>query len=77
MPSSNGTPIYSTFAGAVEVVDIKVNVGDSVSKGQVIAQVEAMKAQHDIKSPKDGKVETVHVAIGDEVDSTKPIVTIS
>ncbi len=76
-PPSNGTPIYSTFAGAVEVVDIKVKVGDSVTKGQVVAQVEAMKAQHDIKSPRDGKVDTIHVKIGDEVDATKPILTIS
>jgi pyruvate carboxylase subunit B len=75
-PSANGTPIYSTFAGAVEVVDIKVKVGDSITRGQVVAAVEAMKAQHDIKSPSDGKVSEVHVSIGDEVDSTKPILTI-
>jgi len=76
-PSTNGTPIYSTFAGQVEVVDIKVKVGDSVTKGQVVAQVEAMKAQHDIKTPIPGKVTSIHVAIGDEVDSTKPILTVS
>ncbi len=76
-PSTNGTPIYSTFAGQVEVVDIKVKVGDSVTKGQVVAQVEAMKAQHDIKTPIPGKVTSIHVAIGDEVDSTNPILTVS
>lgn len=76
-PSRNGTPVYSTFAGEVEVVDIKVKIGDVVSKGQVVAQVEAMKAQHDIKSPCDGTVATIHVSIGDEVDSSKPILTIS
>jgi len=76
-PSTNGTPIYSTFAGAVEVVDIKVRVSDLITKGQVVATVEAMKAEHDIKSPRDGKVSEVHVNIGDEVDSTKPILTIT
>jgi pyruvate carboxylase subunit B len=75
--ATNGTPIYSTFAGQVEVVDIKVKIGDSVTKGQVVAQVEAMKAQHDIKTPIPGKVTSIHVAIGDEVDSTKPILTVS
>ena len=75
--SSNGTPVFSTFAGEVEVTNIKVKIGDTVSKGQVVAQVEAMKAQHDIKSPCDGKVASIHVKIGDEVDSTKPILTIS
>jgi pyruvate carboxylase subunit B len=76
-PSQDGTQVFSTFAGAVEVVDIKVKVGDSVTKDQVVAQIEAMKAQHDIKSPLDGKVTAVHVEIGDEVDSSKPIMTIS
>ncbi len=76
-PSANGMPVYSTFAGQVEVVDIKVKVGDTVTKGQVVAQVEAMKAQHDIKTPIPGKVTSIHVAIGDEVDSTKPILTVS
>lgn len=77
VPPTNGTPIYSTFAGSVEIVDIKVNVGDAVTRGQIVAQVEAMKATHDIKSPQDGKVESINVQIGDEIDSTKPILTIA
>jgi len=75
--SSNGTPVHSTFAGMVEVVDILVKLGDPVSKGAVVAAVEAMKAKHDIKAPTDGKVSAIHVDIGDEIDSTKPIMTIS
>ncbi|HUU44660.1 MAG TPA: biotin/lipoyl-containing protein [Acidobacteriota bacterium] len=74
---TNGTPIRSTFAGLVEVVDILVKVGDNVSKGQVVAAVEAMKAKHDIKAPRDGKVSNIDVAIGDEIDSTRPIMSIS
>jgi len=42
-----------------------------------VAKVEAMKAEHDIVSPEKGKVTAVHVAIGDEVDSSKPLITIS
>ena len=76
-PAKVGSQVYSTFAGAVEVSDIKVKVGDSVTKGQVVACVEAMKAQHDILSPCDGNVSAIHVAIGDEVDSTKPLLSIS
>jgi pyruvate carboxylase subunit B len=74
--SGNGTPIYSSFAGSVEVVDIMVKVGDTVSKGQVVAAVEAMKAKHDIKSPIDGAVSSINVSIGDEIDSSKPILTV-
>ncbi len=76
-PVSGGTKVMSSFAGLVEVVDILVKVGDTVSKGHVIAAVEAMKAKHDIKSPCDGKVTSIDVAIGDEIDSTKPIMTIA
>ncbi len=75
--SSNGTPVFSTFAGMVEVVDVMVKVGDAVSEGQIVAAVEAMKARHDIKASCSGKVSTVNVGIGDEIDSSKPILTIS
>jgi pyruvate carboxylase subunit B len=75
--AQNGEAIYSTFAGAVDIVDILVKVGDTVSKGQVIAHVEAMKAKHDIKAPRDGKVTLISVEIGDEIDSTCPILTLS
>jgi pyruvate carboxylase subunit B len=74
--SSGGTPVFSTFAGAVEVVDIVKGVGDRVAEGDVIAVVEAMKATHDIRSPVGGTVQAVHVAIGKEIDRTTPIMTI-
>ncbi len=76
-PAAGGTPIFSTFAGSVEVVDILVKVGDKVNEGQVIAHIEAMKAKHDIKATCGGTVSAVHVSIGDEIDSTKPIVSIA
>jgi biotin carboxyl carrier protein len=76
-PSPNGTKIYSTFAGSVEVVDVLVRVGDKVTEGAVIAEVEAMKAKHDIRSPRAGTVSAVHVSPGREIDSTMPIVTIA
>lgn len=76
-PASGGTKIYSTFAGSVEVVDILVKVGDTVKEGAVIAQVEAMKAKHDIRTPKAGTVTAVHVSAGREIDSSAPIVTIA
>jgi len=75
--SSNGTPVHSTFAGLVEVVDILVKEGETVSKGHVVAAVEAMKAKHDIKAPVDGRISAIHVKIGDEIDASKPIMTIA
>ncbi len=75
--ATNGTTVHSVFQGQVEVVDILVKEGDSVTEGQVVAAVEAMKAKHNIKSPAAGKVTKVHVGIGDEIDSSQPIMTIS
>jgi pyruvate carboxylase subunit B len=75
--ATGGRPVHSTFAGLVEIVDVLVGVGDRVDEGGVIAKVEAMKAQHDIRSPFAGSVTAVHVKIGDEIDSSKPIVTIA
>jgi len=70
-------PVHSAFSGMVEVVDIVVEVGDLVSKGQVVAAVEAMKATHDIKAPCTGQISSIEAKIGDEIDSSRPIMTIS
>ena len=75
--SEGGTPVFSGFGGEVEVIDILVKEGASVSKGMIVASVEAMKAQHDIKAPCDGTVSSVDVRIGDEIDATQCILTIS
>jgi pyruvate dehydrogenase E2 component (dihydrolipoamide acetyltransferase) len=60
----------------VEVADILVSVGDSVAVGQAVAKIEAMKATHDIRAPFAGVVSAIHVEIGDEVDSSTPIMTL-
>ena len=75
--AKTGTPVYSVFAGEVEVIDILVKVGDSVTEGMVVASIEAMKAQHDIKAPCAGTVSSVNVRIGEEIDQSKSILTIS
>jgi len=74
---AGGEPVHSTFAGKVEITDILVKVGDQVQKGSIIAQIEAMKATHDIKSPHAGTVSAIHVRIGDEIDSSVPIATLA
>ena len=78
-PAAGGeqVPIHSTFAGSVELVDIMVKTGDTVKRGQAVAAVEAMKATHEIKSPIDGVVASVQASIGDEVDNSRPILTVT
>lgn len=76
--STNGksVPVYSPFEGKVEVVEIRVRPGDAVSKGQVLAAVEAMKAKHDVKAPCDGRVRSVDATLGTAVAKGISILTL-
>jgi len=78
-PAATGRqiPVCSTFSGSVVLTDIKVKVGDELSKGQTIAVVEAMKAYHDIVTQHAGTVSAIQARIGDEVDNTTPILTLA
>jgi 3-methylcrotonyl-CoA carboxylase alpha subunit len=49
------------------VTKILVAAGAAVTKGSVLAIVEAMKMEHAVKAPRDGKVTAVHFAAGDQV----------
>ena len=71
------TPIFHPFEGIVQVVDILVHEGDAVKEGQTVAFVEAMKAKHHIKSQVEGIVTKVNVKIGDEINSSTPIVILN
>jgi pyruvate carboxylase subunit B len=71
-----GTPVHSPFEGKVQLVDLLVKVGDSVSEGQVVAAVEAMKAKHDVKAPCSGTVKSVDVQIGTDIDASVAIMFI-
>jgi len=50
-----------------KVVSFAVKAGDQVSKGQVLAVMEAMKMEHTIAAPADGVVAELLYAAGDQV----------
>lgn len=75
--SIKSTPIFQPFEGIVQVIDILVHEGDSIKVGQTVAFVEAMKARHHIKSHVDGIVTKVNVKIGDEINSSTPIIILN
>ena len=50
------------------VVALKCAVGDTVSKGQPLVVLEAMKMQNELASPGDGVVEEILVQAGQSVD---------
>ena len=49
------------------ILQVKVNVGDQVTKGQVLMVLEAMKMENNILSDKDGKVAAINVSKGDSI----------
>jgi 3-methylcrotonyl-CoA carboxylase alpha subunit len=49
------------------VTRMLVTPGATVTKGAVLAIVEAMKMEHAVKAPRDGKVKAVNFAAGDQV----------
>ncbi len=71
-----GTPVYSPFAGKTELVEIRVGVGDTVTEGQIVAAVEAMKAKHDVKAPCAGRVVSIDALLGADIDAGQSIMTI-
>lgn len=73
---SPGTPVFSPFEGKTELVEIKVRAGDHVAEGQVVAAVEAMKAKHDVRAPRAGRVLTVDAELGATVHAGRSILTI-
>ena len=73
-PSGTGKPINSPLPGVI--VGVKVQVGDRVKNGQVVAILEAMKMENEIQSEYDGTVISVNVSQGDSILEGAPIVTI-
>ncbi|MEM2925460.1 MAG: biotin/lipoyl-containing protein [Methanocellales archaeon] len=62
-PADGG--ILSPMQGTV--VQVKVKAGDVVKKGDVIAIIEAMKMENDVRSHRSGVVKAVHVTVGQTV----------
>lgn len=74
-PVSDGAnTINAPIAG--KVLDVKVNVGDTVSKGQTVAIIEAMKLENEIQSAFDGKVVDIKVSAGDDVKNKDVLIVL-
>lgn len=59
-----------------KILDIIVKVGDSVSKGQPLVILEAMKMENELKSPIDGTVTSIDVETGQSLEKNTPILEI-
>ena len=70
------TPLYSSAASDVykrqmpgKVVDLKVKVGDKVSKGDPVVILEAMKMEHQVNAPEAGKVKEIYIKKEQQLDN--------
>ncbi len=64
-PAASARPVPAPLAG--NVVQLKVKPGDTVSRGDLILILEAMKMETEVRSPEAGRVSAVAVKSGDSV----------
>jgi len=58
------------------IMDVKVGIGDTISKGQTIATIEAMKMESDIVADFAGTVAEILIAKGETVKEGQELVTV-
>lgn len=82
-PSAISKPSAPAGSGVITapipglILQIKVNVGDTVSAGQLVAIMEAMKMENNITAPVSGTVKEIHVQKGNDVSTGDVIMIIS
>lgn len=57
---TGGTNVEAPMPGVI--LDVKVNVGDTVSEGQALFVLEAMKMENDVNAPCAGTVASINVS---------------
>ncbi len=57
---TGGTNVESPMPGVI--LDVKVNVGDTVTEGQALFVLEAMKMENDVNAPCAGTVASINVS---------------
>lgn len=70
----NAISIKAPMPGTI--LSFNVSVGDTVSEGQVLAILEAMKMENELVSPTSGKVKSIHVEKGSSVVENQIILQI-
>ncbi len=74
VPTASGTRVDAPLPGTV--VDVKVSVGQSVKKGDILVIIEAMKMENEIAAPSDGKVAQIVASKGASVKSGDALIVL-
>jgi len=70
------TPGHVTTSMPGTVIDVLVNIGDSVQAGDPVLVTEAMKMETEIQAPVPGKIVAIHVQKGDSVNPDEALIEI-
>lgn len=70
--AEKGNSVVSPMPGLL--VKLPVKIGEKIDAGDVLAIVEAMKMQNELRSPTSGIVKKINYKEGDQVDAFVPIV---
>lgn len=73
-PAGGEVVIKSPMPGLI--VALPAQPGDTVKKGQVVAVLESMKMENELKAPRDGRVVAVKVELRQAVEQNQALVVI-
>ena len=59
-----------------KVTALLANAGDTVNAGQALVVLEAMKMEHTLRAPKEGRVAAIHYTIGDLVEEGSELLSL-
>ena len=77
-PKAAGAGSIKVEAGAAgKIFKIEANVGQTVSKGDTVIILEAMKMEIPVVSPADGTVASIDVSVGDSVEAGACLATLN
>lgn len=70
-----GSGLTAPMPGSV--IELKVDVGDQVKKGDDLVVIEAMKMEHTISAPEAGIIEAINYSVGDQVKEGEELLSLS
>lgn len=72
--ATGGASVKAPIGG--KVVSFKVNVGDTIKVGDIVAVIEAMKLENEVPSPVAGKVASIVAKTGSVVNNGDVLITL-